>query len=120
MKHITIISGNGGTGKTTIAASFAALAHNLVMIDGDVDAADLHLLLNPHIRSKQGVRGSKEAVIDEQKCTDCRLCLGHDILFSEHSEAPVTTFIVKDRVLAHNTAGAIYSKYYRRKFRLGK
>lgn len=40
------------------------------------------------------------------------LCLGHDILFNKHSEAPVTTFIVKDRVLAHNPAGATYSKYY--------
>jgi len=50
----------------------------------------------------------------------CGLCLGHDILFSKHSEAPVTTFIVKDRVLAHNPAGAIYSKYYRRKFGLEK
>jgi len=41
------------------------------------------------------------------------LCIGHDILFQMHSEAPVTTLIVKDRVLAHNPAGAIYSKYHR-------
>jgi uncharacterized metal-binding protein len=40
------------------------------------------------------------------------LCLGHDILFTQHSKAPVTTLIVKDRVLAHNPAGAIYSRYY--------
>jgi uncharacterized metal-binding protein len=40
------------------------------------------------------------------------LCIGHDMLFTEHSEAPVTTFIVKDRVLAHNPAGAVYSPYY--------
>lgn len=40
------------------------------------------------------------------------LCIGHDILFTQHSAAPVTTFIVKDRVLAHNPAGAIYSGYY--------
>ncbi len=76
MKQITIISGKGGTGKTTITASFAALAHNPVIADCDVDAADLHLLLNPHIRSKQEFKGSKEAIIDEAKCTDCGLCEG--------------------------------------------
>jgi len=41
------------------------------------------------------------------------LCVGHDMLFTKHSKAPVTTFIVKDRVLAHNPAGAIYSRYYK-------
>lgn len=41
------------------------------------------------------------------------LCVGHDMLFTKHSEAPVTTLIVKDRVLAHNPAGAIYSGYYK-------
>ncbi len=43
------------------------------------------------------------------------LCVGHDMLFTKHSQAPVTTLIVKDRVLAHNPAGAIYSGYYREK-----
>ena len=42
------------------------------------------------------------------------LCVGHDSLFYKHSDAPVTTLIAKDRVLAHNPAGALYSKYYRR------
>jgi uncharacterized metal-binding protein len=46
----------------------------------------------------------------------CGLCIGHDILFTKESRAPVTTFIVKDRVLAHNPAGALYSKYHRNKF----
>lgn len=41
------------------------------------------------------------------------LCIGHDMLFTKHSKAPVTTFIVKDRVLSHNPAGAIYSSYYK-------
>ena len=40
------------------------------------------------------------------------LCIGHDILFTEHSKAPVTTLAVKDRVLAHNPLGAVYSNYY--------
>ena len=43
------------------------------------------------------------------------LCIGHDILFTKYSEAPVTTFAVKDRVLAHNPLGAVYSNYYRDK-----
>lgn len=48
------------------------------------------------------------------------LCMGHDILFTKHSEAPVTTLAVKDRVLAHNPLGAIYSNYYlKRKFGVG-
>jgi len=42
------------------------------------------------------------------------LCMGHDILFTKYSEAPVSTFIVKDRVLSHNPAGALYSSYYRK------
>lgn len=46
----------------------------------------------------------------------CGLCVGHDALFSMHSQAPVTTFIVKDRVLGHNPAAAIYVNYIRRTF----
>jgi len=47
------------------------------------------------------------------------LCVGHDILFNKYSEAPVTTFAVKDRVLAHNPLGALYSNYYlSKKFKL--
>ena len=45
----------------------------------------------------------------------CGLCIGHDIQFSQHSEAPVTTFIVKDRMLAHNTAGSLYCQYLRKR-----
>ena len=46
----------------------------------------------------------------------CGLCIGHDILFTKHCEAPVSTFIVKDRVLTHNPAAALYSRYYKKKF----
>ncbi|CAB3290255.1 conserved protein of unknown function [Methanocaldococcus lauensis] len=45
------------------------------------------------------------------------LCIGHDILFQKYSKAPTTTFIVKDRVLSHNTAGVLYSKYYLKKLK---
>ncbi|NVM03288.1 MAG: DUF1847 domain-containing protein [Candidatus Helarchaeota archaeon] len=45
----------------------------------------------------------------------CGLCIGHDILFTKNSKAPVTTFIVKDRVLSHNPVGVLYSNYYKRR-----
>lgn len=47
------------------------------------------------------------------------LCIGHDILFARHCSAPFTAFVVKDRVLAHNPAGAVYSEYYRRMIQEG-
>ena len=60
-----------------------------------------------------------QAKILNRKKTDLNiilgLCMGHDILFSKHSQAPVTTLVVKDRVLAHNPIGAIYSRYYHNK-----
>ncbi len=74
VKQVTVLSGKGGTGKTTITASFAALAHNIVVADCDVDAPDLHLLLHPKIVETQEFRGFKLAVIDKTKCIECGLC----------------------------------------------
>jgi MinD superfamily P-loop ATPase len=74
MKQITVLSGKGGTGKTTFVASFAALTKKTVLTDCDVDAPDLHLLLNPQILQKQEFVGSKVAVIDKEKCIQCRKC----------------------------------------------
>ena len=74
MRQITILSGKGGTGKTTIAASFVALAENVVVADCDVDAPDLHMLLNPKIIQREEFEGSKLAAIDESKCTRCGIC----------------------------------------------
>ncbi|MDY6964754.1 MAG: ATP-binding protein [Halobacteriota archaeon] len=74
MKELCIVSGKGGTGKTTITASFVALAEGKVIADCDVDAPDLHLILNPKIKEKQEFRGSKIAVIDMDKCTECGTC----------------------------------------------
>ncbi|MDD5510067.1 MAG: ATP-binding protein [Dehalococcoidales bacterium] len=74
MKEVTILSGKGGTGKTSVAASLASLAKNKVMVDCDVDAADLYLLLKPTFRQKQEFRGGEKAVISEDKCTGCGLC----------------------------------------------
>ena len=74
MKQIAIVSGKGGTGKTTITAALAVLAQNIVIADCDVDAPDLHMLLHPQIMKTQEFRGSKLAVIDRTKCTKCGLC----------------------------------------------
>ncbi|MBU1006255.1 MAG: ATP-binding protein [Candidatus Omnitrophica bacterium] len=75
MKQIVVISGKGGTGKTVITGAFASLAKNKIMADCDVDAADLHLLLNPVIKEKQEFRSGKTAVIDADKCVRCGECV---------------------------------------------
>lgn len=74
MKEIVILSGKGGTGKTSLTASFAALSKNAVFVDCDVDAADLHLVLNPTINERHDFISGNEAIIDSDKCTGCDLC----------------------------------------------
>ena len=74
LKQITIISGKGGTGKTTLVGSFAALAENKVIADCDVDAPDLHLLLHPEIIEREEFKGVKVAVMDKTLCTECGIC----------------------------------------------
>jgi len=74
MKELVVLSGKGGTGKTSIVGSLAALAQNKVMTDCDVDAADLHLLLEPVIRQEHEFWSGQVAVIDQDKCTQCGLC----------------------------------------------
>lgn len=74
MKQLTILSGKGGTGKTSIAASFAVLAKNAVVADCDVDAPDLHMLLHPKVVEMWQFKGSRVASIDETKCTRRGLC----------------------------------------------
>ena len=74
MKEIVVLSGKGGTGKTTIVASFAALAKSKVLCDCDVDAADLHLLLKPKVKETHEFRSGQTAIIDEKLCTRCGLC----------------------------------------------
>ncbi len=75
MKEIVVLSGKGGTGKTAVIASFAALADNKVLCDCDVDAANLHLLLQPKVKETHEFWGQKVAVIDQEVCTGCGLCL---------------------------------------------
>jgi MinD superfamily P-loop ATPase len=75
MKELVVISGKGGTGKTSLAASFAVLADNPVIADCDVDAADLHLVLSPRINERHEFRSGHEAVIRQEDCTGCGACL---------------------------------------------
>lgn len=75
MKQIVIISGKGGTGKTILTASFATLAKNKVMVDCDVDAADLHLLLQPEIKERHEFRSGLTACIDMGTCEQCGQCI---------------------------------------------
>jgi MinD superfamily P-loop ATPase len=74
MQEVVVLSGKGGTGKTSIVGSFAALAKSKVLVDCDVDAATLHLLLQPAIREKHEFWSGQVAVIDGKKCTQCGLC----------------------------------------------
>jgi len=74
MKELVVISGKGGTGKTTILASFAALAGRSVLADCDVDAPDLHLLLHPKIHAQAEFRAGQVAHIDEERCLQCGRC----------------------------------------------
>lgn len=76
MKEILVISGKGGTGKTCVTASFAALAENKVIADCDVDAANLHMLLNPKVIEDHDFYSGYTVHINEDKCTQCGICLG--------------------------------------------
>ncbi len=73
-RECTVISGKGGTGKTTVTAALAALAEDKVLADCDVDAADLHLLLRPEVREVRDFYGGQKAVIDQDLCTGCSRC----------------------------------------------
>ena len=74
MKELVVVSGKGGTGKTSLVASLAALAKPLVLVDCDVDAADLHLILEPRIVSRQDFLGGNKARIKPGHCTACGKC----------------------------------------------
>lgn len=75
LREIIVVSGKGGTGKTSVAASFAVLAGNPVIADCDVDAADLHLILAPRVRERHTFISGREAVIRASDCTGCGKCL---------------------------------------------
>lgn len=74
MQELVVISGKGGTGKTSLVASLAALAKRPVLADCDVDAADLHLVLEPKIKHAYEFSGGKTASIQTDKCISCGKC----------------------------------------------
>ncbi len=74
IRELVVISGKGGTGKTSVAAAFAVLADRPVIADCDVDAADLHLVLAPQVKERHEFRSGREAVIRQQDCTGCGQC----------------------------------------------
>jgi MinD superfamily P-loop ATPase len=97
MKELAIVSGKGGTGKTSITAAFAALADRKVLADCDVDAADLHLVLQPEVLRDEPFSGGNKARIREDVCTDCGLCADnchfHAIAYPPPSAAMVKPLI---------------------------
>ncbi|MBN1106298.1 MAG: P-loop NTPase [Deltaproteobacteria bacterium] len=74
MKELVVISGKGGTGKTSIVAAFASLAKEKVLCDADVDAADLHLIMQPKVKERHDFESGHTAVIHADQCTQCGLC----------------------------------------------
>jgi len=74
MRELVVVSGKGGTGKTSLAASLAALARPVVVADCDVDAADLHLVLEPRVESRKDFLGGRKARIKPGRCTACGKC----------------------------------------------
>ena len=74
IKELVIASGKGGTGKTSLTASFARLAQSKVITDCDVDAADLHLVLNHRILKEESFSDGKKGYINNKLCSGCGKC----------------------------------------------
>ncbi len=74
LKQVTVVSGKGGTGKTTLTGSFAALADDKIIADCDVDASNLYLIMKPDDTETGEFTGAKVAVRDEERCTRCGEC----------------------------------------------
>ena len=74
MQEIVVISGKGGTGKTSLVSGLASLGPRKVLADCDVDAADLHLIMHPRVKRRQEFISGELARIDPDTCTQCGLC----------------------------------------------
>lgn len=74
MKELVVISGKGGTGKTSLVSAFASLGQRKVLCDADVDAADLHLIMAPLVRERHAFQSGHTARIDLERCSGCGLC----------------------------------------------
>ena len=75
--ELAIISGKGGTGKSSISAAFVTLQKDIVLADCDVDAANLYLLFNPECDEEHVFISGHKAVMDEEKCIDCGICVDY-------------------------------------------
>jgi MinD superfamily P-loop ATPase len=75
IKEIVVVSGKGGTGKTSVTASLVPYFTNTVVADCDVDAPDLDILLDPKVLKRENISATKKALIDPEKCTGCGKCL---------------------------------------------
>ncbi len=75
MKELVVISGKGGTGKTTFVLALGSIFKGSVLADCDVDAADMFLVLNPEVKESYDFSGGKKAFIDKTNCTECGKCI---------------------------------------------
>ncbi|NOZ70647.1 MAG: P-loop NTPase [Chloroflexi bacterium] len=111
MKQLVILSGKGGTGKTSVTAAFAHLASlaadgpRLVLADADVDAANLELVLAPTILSREDFWGGKVAVIDQDTCIACGECVQVCRFDAIHEEEGL--FII-DPIACDGCAACVY------------
>ncbi|MCW4035482.1 MAG: 4Fe-4S binding protein [Candidatus Bathyarchaeota archaeon] len=101
VKEITVLSGKGGTGKTSVTACLAVLAKNAILTDCDVDAPDLHMLLKPEILETQEFKASRVAVIDQETCVQCGKC-------DEHCRFGAITKHVVDPILCEGCGVCVY------------
>lgn len=74
IKELCVLSGKGGTGKTSLVGALAAIIPNKILVDCDVDAPDLHLLLAPEVKNREEFMGGRKAKIISKLCTDCGRC----------------------------------------------
>lgn len=93
MLEITVLSGKGGTGKTSITAALASVAKNAIFCDEDVDAANLHLLLQPNIYEQHEFFGGSKSSIDIENCNECGICIDYCRFDAIHYNSSGNLFI---------------------------
>lgn len=94
--EIAVISGKGGTGKSSLSAAFATTNSQIVLADCDVDAANLHLIFNPSHEEEEVFTGSEKAVINYDACTGCKICINYcrfDAISSESDRVIISEIL---------------------------
>lgn len=113
MRHIVVLSGKGGTGKTSLTAALAHLAfdeNELVLADADVDAANLEILLKPELMEEHSFEGGFKAEIDTDICTGCGRCFDvcrYDAVISPHSNQDISDYRI-DRISCEGCNSCLY------------